>query len=333
MYKHISSNELWDKICHNLSFPNSPLGIHDFKHHDEFGQFKLTHYNTGYGIKYSYFVADFYQNTILENKNSFNTHFLCFNTGKQMVMEDALKCKKVKLDADICWNGSMNEGHQSNSFYFKNQQAMTHNITFDHTLFKEITLRDEKFKNLKLVYKGDYIDVNFNNHVNVKQKILLNDIINVSKLDNKLQMLYLESKLLDLVYTTFNAIETDVRKEEFYLNHKDIECLYKAKQILIENIQAPPSLKELSYKAAINEFKLKKGFKQLFNTTVYGFLQNYRLCQAKELLEHGEINIGEASALVGYKSISHFSKIFKEQFGITPIQIKKESKTRYTRDC
>jgi AraC-like DNA-binding protein len=245
------------------------------------------------------------------------------------VLDDAIKNKKVKFDSNICWNGDMCEGHRANSIYEKNKQAIFHNISIDNELFKELSSSSENIGKTKTVYKSDYIDVHFNNYINTKQKLLLDDLTKISLLDDKLQMLYLESKLLDLIYTTFKSIETEDQNENIYLNTKDIECLYKAKTLLLNNMTNPPSLKELAYKSAINEFKLKKGFKQLFGNTVYGLLQEYRLNEAKKLLESNEINISEASSLVGYKSISHFSKIFKNHFGITPIQIKKETRTIY----
>ena len=116
--------------------------------------------------------------------------------------------------------------------------------------------------------------MNFNNIINSKQITLLNDLLRISTVDNKLQMLYLESKLLDLVYTSINAIEPYNEIQNIHLNSKDIECLHKAKLLLIENMKNPFSLSELAHKSAINEFKLKKGFKQLFGNTVFGFYKN-----------------------------------------------------------
>lgn len=141
--------------------------------------------------------------------------------------------------------------------------------------------------------------------------------------------MYYESKILELTYNTINNLNESSAKSLHFLNKKDIEALHKAKEILFENINNPPSLKELAHKSAINEFKLKKGFKQLFGNTVYGLLQEYRLNKAKKLLEIDDINISEAAYLVGYKNISHFSTIFKKYFGYSPINIKKKQKKYY----
>jgi AraC-like DNA-binding protein len=59
-------------------------------------------------------------------------------------------------------------------------------------------------------------------------------------------------------------------------------------------------------------------FKAIFNTSPYSHLRNMRLKKAKTILYEGETNITETAYLVGYSSASHFTKAFKEHFGITP---------------
>ncbi|MDY0263980.1 MAG: AraC family transcriptional regulator [Sulfurospirillum cavolei] len=98
------------------------------------------------------------------------------------------------------------------------------------------------------------------------------------------------------------------------------------KTIIQSEIANPPSLKVLARQCALNEFKLKQGFKELFGTTVYGFVHAKRLEKAKELLEKQEISVQEAALHVGYQSLSHFSKAFKECYGIFPSELKKERK-------
>ena len=145
-------------------------------------------------------------------------------------MQDALNNKKVTFENNMCWSGEQYEGHLSNSIYCKNKQAVMHFIVFDNSLFKELVENNCRFKNTKQVYKGDYIDVNFNNHINYQQKILLEDLLKLSTTSDKLQMLYLESKLLDLIYTSFNAIEIENENENIYLNSQDTKCLPQSKK-------------------------------------------------------------------------------------------------------
>ena len=64
--------------------------------------------------------------------------------------------------------------------------------------------------------------------------------------------------------------------------------------------------------------KLKEGFKQIYGTTVYGFLFDYKMELARKLLESRAHNVNEVGLKVGYSTASHFIAAFKKQYGITP---------------
>lgn len=71
----------------------------------------------------------------------------------------------------------------------------------------------------------------------------------------------------------------------------------------------------------INEYDLKKGFKEQFGRTVFGYLGEQRMSLAYELLKTKTQTIGEISSVVGYKNPQHFSSAFKKRFGLSPRQI------------
>jgi len=99
--------------------------------------------------------------------------------------------------------------------------------------------------------------------------------------------------------------------------------------LLINNLQNPPSIRELARSVYLNEFKLKKGFKQKFNITPYKFVEQYRMEKAKYLLENEDITISELSELLGYKYQSNFSKVFKQHYKISPRKLMKVKKYYY----
>jgi AraC-like DNA-binding protein len=70
--------------------------------------------------------------------------------------------------------------------------------------------------------------------------------------------------------------------------------------------------------AGINEFKLKHGFKEVFKNTVFGYLSDYKLLKAKELLADSSKDIKSISDELGYSSVQHFSNAFSKKFGISP---------------
>lgn len=90
----------------------------------------------------------------------------------------------------------------------------------------------------------------------------------------------------------------------------------------MEQMDAPPSLTELSKLTGMNTFKLKTGFKELFGLPVFKYLQEKRLEKAFELIENKEMNIQEVAWFVGYESLGSFSNAFKNKFGLRPTEIK-----------
>jgi AraC family transcriptional regulator len=108
---------------------------------------------------------------------------------------------------------------------------------------------------------------------------------------------------------------------KFLANADDREKITNARAILLQHIGEPLTIKALSRKVAINECYLKKGFKELFGTTIFDFYQTQRMEHAKYLLYDKGLSVTEVSALLGYSSISHFSTAFKKHTGIKPCEL------------
>lgn len=108
---------------------------------------------------------------------------------------------------------------------------------------------------------------------------------------------------------------------KFLANAEDREKITKAREVLLQHIGEPLTIKALSRKVAINECYLKKGFKELFGTTIFDFYQSQRMEHAKYLLYEKGLSVTEVSAMLGYSSISHFSTAFKKHTGIKPCEL------------
>jgi AraC family transcriptional regulator len=108
---------------------------------------------------------------------------------------------------------------------------------------------------------------------------------------------------------------------KFLANEADREKISLAREILLQQIGEPLTIKELSRKAAINECYLKKGFKEMYGTTIFDFFQSQRMEHAKYLLYEKELTVTDVSALLGYSSISHFSTAFKKHTGLKPCEL------------
>lgn len=127
----------------------------------------------------------------------------------------------------------------------------------------------------------------------------------------------LESKIYEFMSYAINA---------FSAMDKGVKTAIKKEQKLFESICKdirnhmvdPISLSDLSKKYKIKESEIKNLFKKEFNTTPKKFLKEYRLLKAKELLVEGECDVNTAAYVVGYSSVSSFSRAFIEKFGSRP---------------
>ncbi|MEH2180273.1 helix-turn-helix transcriptional regulator [Nostoc sp.] len=131
---------------------------------------------------------------------------------------------------------------------------------------------------------------------------------------------YLESKVWELTALVIEQ-ETQIFQgflEVYPLRPSEIDCVYHAKEILLKNHDNPPSLIQLARQVGLNDRKLKLGFRSVFGTTVFGYLHNYRMELAHNLLIQGHMNITEVAQKVGYASLPSFSNAFRKKFGITP---------------
>ena len=137
--------------------------------------------------------------------------------------------------------------------------------------------------------------------------------------------LFLESKTLELIALQLeqSVLNHNCNAMQSCLKPADIERIHGAKDILINNMQNPPSLMELSRQTGINDFKLKKGFRQVFGKTVFGFLHEYRMEKSRKFLEQGNMNVKEVSYIVGYINAHSFSDAFKKRYGVRPSSYQK----------
>ena len=150
--------------------------------------------------------------------------------------------------------------------------------------------------------------------------LTLQQIIN-SNINNSLKELYIKGKVYELLSLHFHK-EENVNAEycPFLVDEQNVLKIRNAKEIIINKMTDPPSLQELANEIGLNIKKLKEGFKQIYGTTVYGFLLDYKMEHARKLLESNQYNVNEVGIKVGYSTASHFIAAFKKKYGITPKQ-------------
>ncbi|MBE7173939.1 MAG: helix-turn-helix transcriptional regulator [Williamsia sp.] len=128
-----------------------------------------------------------------------------------------------------------------------------------------------------------------------------------------------QSRLLELLalqLAQFTAIEGESAAE--WISRDDQDKLYWLKTYLDTCFLEELSLTQLARLSLLNEFKLKRGFRQLFGTTVFGYLRDLRMNHATRLLRDHKLQVEEVAGMLGYEHAHHFSAAFKKHFGSRP---------------
>tara|TARA_B100001175_G_C19514642_1_gene646453 strand:- start:1089 stop:1946 length:858 start_codon:yes stop_codon:yes gene_type:complete len=148
--------------------------------------------------------------------------------------------------------------------------------------------------------------------------VVLSQIMEI-KIHESIQTLYFKGKVYELLSLFFNKNEdADVEQCPFLVDEKNVRKIRKAKEIILSQMTEPPTLQELSAEIGLNIKKLKEGFKQIYGDTVYGYLLDHKMNEARSMLNSKQYNINEISLKLGYSTSSHFIVAFKKKFGTTP---------------
>ncbi len=162
-----------------------------------------------------------------------------------------------------------------------------------------------------------------NLHVNATMLSLINNIVHCRYKGNLKKMFFL-SKAIELLVLQAEATNEALNPAYKYVKtNYDKECLMHAREYIMSHLEMPPSLTELSRIIGINEYKLKRGFKEMFGNTVFGYLAEARLELARNDLLESKQSIADIAFSLGYSSLQHFSYAFKKKFGVSPGKLRR----------
>ena len=157
-----------------------------------------------------------------------------------------------------------------------------------------------------------------NGNINPSMAVVLSQILS-SNIHESMKALYLKGKVYELLSLYFNKNEdTDIEQCPFLIDEDNVRKIRLAKEIILKNMSEPPSLQELSEEIGLSLNKLKEGFKQLYGDTVFGYLLNHKMEEARRMLASTNYNVNEVGLRIGYSTSSHFIAAFKKKYGTTP---------------
>ena len=98
-----------------------------------------------------------------------------------------------------------------------------------------------------------------------------------------------------------------------------------ARKLLRERLDHTPELMPLAQALGTNARRLNQAFRRCAGTTVFEFLREERMREARRLLCETGLDIQAISQAVGYGNRGNFSTAFRERFGMPPTALRQES--------
>lgn len=133
-----------------------------------------------------------------------------------------------------------------------------------------------------------------------------------------------EVKLRLLIHLKNRNSSASVYEEEnLEKNTKPISNLHSilfhsARSHLLKSLDSTPLMSELEKVTGTNSKQLNAAFKKCAGVTVYEYLREERMKEARSLLQKTQLAIQDISEQVGFKNSTNFATAFKERFGVSP---------------
>ncbi|MDP2337199.1 MAG: ATP-binding protein [Bacteroidota bacterium] len=143
---------------------------------------------------------------------------------------------------------------------------------------------------------------------------------------NENELLIRLRKLIELrrvLHERYAAGEQVIPDKDLPENLED-SFIQKIRSVMEENLGDDNfDVHQLSRTLGMSRSQLYRKFKSLTNKSVIDYFWTLRLYKAKNLLQTTALNVSEVAWAVGFKNLSHFSRAFKDQFGMNPSAVGK----------
>lgn len=140
--------------------------------------------------------------------------------------------------------------------------------------------------------------------------------------DNNLRKVYFENKVNDFLF----ELLAESNKHRFDIATSlpgEDKAISKARDLIVADLKKHLTIKEISLKVHLNEFKLKAGFKKAFGMGMFEYLLQARMIEARRLILETDKPLKEIASLTGYEYFTNFIAAFRNYFGYTPGELRR----------
>lgn len=245
-----------------------------------------------------------------------------------------LKSKAKHLQIRIILEGQLEKlKHVTNEkrVYYENEISVEYEGNIEESLLNK---QGQHLKYILITLNQDYLNENgffsdiFKDYFSKKfyeadLKDRFEEMFN-REYTSGLDKFYLTNKTMETIVYILDKIKKEKQEIKIEgLNSEDIIRVRRAKKLIESSYNEKLTIAFLAKKVAINQSKLKKGFKELFKKTIHEYLKETRLEKAIEYLKENKYSIKEVANMVGYTNQGSFSYAFSCKYNCSPRDIQK----------
>lgn len=140
-----------------------------------------------------------------------------------------------------------------------------------------------------------------------------------------IKRLFLEGKSFQMLTEQILLYEDDSidLSQRSILRRSEIKQVEIAANLIKKQISELSTISDIASDVGLSPNKLQEGFQNLYGTTVNQYIQKVRLDLIKDLVLNTEYSMSEIADMSGLSSKSYLSKIFKEEYGKSPSDYRK----------
>lgn len=189
--------------------------------------------------------------------------------------------------------------------------------------FLEIRIGQSHFEKLLSDFASDTSNL-FSGTVMTTTPAMRNTIaqIQINPYNQKMRGLYMEAKMTELFLLQLQKSNNHPLQKSLSFGKMDRDKLFHAKQLIEQHMDQFLTITQLAQLIGMNKRKLMLGFKELFGMTVYSYIKDLKMEEAKRLLLEEDKYVNEVADHIGYQNPQHFITAFKKKFGISPGTLK-----------
>lgn len=195
-------------------------------------------------------------------------------------------------------------------------------VNFDKQLFLDVAAIFEDINFLE-VFEENKAMISFDGQERIAIEKLLFDML--SEYEEKALTGKLKLMLFELLR------QVNLRKIEFDKNGMRPSYVHKTIADIVgyvnNNYALELKLEDVAKKFFISPYYLSRAFKKTVNISFVDYVNNVRIMEAKKLLTSSNMSIMQISEAVGFKSNTHFGRVFKRITGLAPMKYKKQNNT------